>query len=138
MPTPDRRKVRVELEVPFHDVDPLHVVWHGHYYKYLELARTQLQRAYAIDVPDLIALDLRLFVYESHCRHTFPLRLGDRVGVEAWFHEVGVRPNIHYRVRNLTADRGAARAWTAMAFTDPQGVMLAELTDELAGRLNPG
>ena len=25
--------------MPFHDVDALHVVWHGHYYKYLELAR---------------------------------------------------------------------------------------------------
>ena len=24
-------------QVPFHDVDALHIVWHGHYYKYLEV-----------------------------------------------------------------------------------------------------
>ena len=35
----------VEIEVPFHDVDALRIVWHGHYYKYLELARTQLLRS---------------------------------------------------------------------------------------------
>ena len=37
-------QVEVELEVPFHDVDMLQLVWHGHYYKYFELARTQLLR----------------------------------------------------------------------------------------------
>ncbi|MDH3602364.1 MAG: hypothetical protein OEU26_22345, partial [Candidatus Tectomicrobia bacterium] len=26
------------FEVPFHDVDMMGVVWHGHYYKYFELA----------------------------------------------------------------------------------------------------
>ena len=30
-----RSVVSVELEVPFHDVDSLHIVWHGHYYKSL-------------------------------------------------------------------------------------------------------
>ena len=28
-----------ELTVPFFDVDSMHIVWHGHYVKYLELAR---------------------------------------------------------------------------------------------------
>ena len=32
----------VELEVPFHDVDAMNVVWHGHYVKYFEIARCKL------------------------------------------------------------------------------------------------
>jgi acyl-CoA thioester hydrolase len=28
--------------VPFFDVDTMHVVWHGHYVKYLEVARCAL------------------------------------------------------------------------------------------------
>jgi len=32
--------IEIRLEVPFHDVDALRIVWHGHYLKYLELART--------------------------------------------------------------------------------------------------
>lgn len=128
-------RITVELEVPFHDLDPLQVVWHGHYYKYLELARTQLQRAHRIDVPDLQGLGYGLFVYETRCRHTSPLRYGDRVQVEAWLHEVGVRMCVRYRVRNSSTGRGAARATTALAFTDPEGRMLSELPDELARRL---
>ena len=42
-------EVRVQLEVPFHDVDRLGVVWHGHYFKYFELARTRLLRAIGLD-----------------------------------------------------------------------------------------
>jgi acyl-CoA thioester hydrolase len=37
---PHLHKTRVELDVPFHDVDLQRVVWHGHYYKYFEVART--------------------------------------------------------------------------------------------------
>ena len=29
----------VEITVPFHDVDMMEVVWHGHYTKYFEVAR---------------------------------------------------------------------------------------------------
>lgn len=29
----------LELEIPFFDVDAMHIVWHGHYVKYLEQAR---------------------------------------------------------------------------------------------------
>ena len=32
----------VIIEVPFHDVDTMHVVWHGHYLKYFEVARCKL------------------------------------------------------------------------------------------------
>lgn len=31
-----------EILVPFFDVDTMHVVWHGHYVKYLEVARCAL------------------------------------------------------------------------------------------------
>ena len=29
----------VIIEVPFHDVDTMNVVWHGHYLKYFEIPR---------------------------------------------------------------------------------------------------
>ena len=40
--TPRLRETSVELEVPFHDIDGMGIVWHGHYFKYLEIARTKL------------------------------------------------------------------------------------------------
>ena len=34
--------IDVEMQVPFFDVDMLEIVWHGHYVKYLEVARCAL------------------------------------------------------------------------------------------------
>ena len=44
--TPLDLQASVELEVPFHDVDVMHVAWHGHYVKYFELARCALLRRF--------------------------------------------------------------------------------------------
>jgi len=35
-------RIEIPVEVPFFDVDSMDVVWHGHYVKYLELARCTL------------------------------------------------------------------------------------------------
>ncbi len=32
----------IEIEVPFYDVDPMEIVWHGNYVKYFERARYHL------------------------------------------------------------------------------------------------
>ena len=32
----------VEIEIPFHDVDSMKIVWHGNYAKYFEIARCAL------------------------------------------------------------------------------------------------
>ncbi len=36
------RSFSVRLSVPFHHVDPMQVVWHGHYFEYFEAARDGL------------------------------------------------------------------------------------------------
>ena len=41
------------IEVPFHDVDVMDVAWHGHYVKYLELARCALLRQIDYDYPQM-------------------------------------------------------------------------------------
>ena len=39
-------QAEVTLEIPFHDLDPAGYVWHGHYAKYLELARCELLKQF--------------------------------------------------------------------------------------------
>ena len=34
--------VSTEIEVPFYDIDPMDIVWHGNYIKYFEVARCAL------------------------------------------------------------------------------------------------
>lgn len=120
------REATVELTVPFHDVDVLHVVWHGHYYKYLEVARTALMKSAGLDVPDLIALDLKMMVVESHCRYLRPLHYDERFTVTARFSEVGHRIVITYDVRSVTHARRVARGRTALVTLSPQGELLVD------------
>ena len=111
----------IELEVPFHDVDPMGVVWHGHYYKYLELARTELLRSRRLDVPDLLELGLGFIMIESGCRYAAPLRYGDRVRVAAWFRNTGAAagaPRLYYDTRRYPRRRPIRRA----AARDPDGL----------------
>jgi acyl-CoA thioester hydrolase len=131
----------IEGEVPFHDVDPLHIVWHGHYYKYVEIARTALFRRHGIDGLDLLRLGFRFVVAHSECRHVSALRYGDKYRVRAWFIDSEQRVNVGYEVWNLTADRRAARARTALVTTDADGEMLLEtpkvIRDRIATPLQP-
>jgi acyl-CoA thioester hydrolase len=125
----------IEFEVPFHDVDALGVVWHGHYFKYLELARTRLLRSRGLDAGDLVGPRYRFLVIESACRHTAPLRYGDRVRVTAWLRDVEHRIFVAYEATNLTAGRRAARAHTILATTDRNGRMLLRTPRAIRARL---
>jgi len=127
-------------EVPFHDCDPLRIVWHGHYYKYLELARTALMRRHGLDVADFIDLGHGLLVIESRCRYAFPLRYGDRYRVRAGFIDWEQRIHIGYEVWNATHDRRSAKAWTTLVATDGEGVMLLETPALVRARIerSPG
>jgi acyl-CoA thioester hydrolase len=123
--------------VPFHDVDALRVVWHGHYYKYLELARTRLMRSRGLDGADLAALAVGLVMIESRCRYVSPLRYGDRGRVQVWFADIDHRLSIGYEVLNLTTGKRAATARTVLASIDSEGRLLLRTPDVVRERLGP-
>lgn len=129
------RQVSVEHEVPFHDVDALQVVWHGHYFKYFELARTALLRSCGLDAGELVGGRYRFVVIDSRCRHVGPLRYGDRVRTAAWFRDFSRRIMIAYEVQNLTLGRRAARGHTALATLDRAGTLLFATPADIAERI---
>lgn len=128
-------EVSVELEVPFHDVDALHVVWHGHYYKYFEIARTALMRANNLAELSVVGMGYTLFVIETKCRHIAPLRLADRFRVTARVEDVDHRVHVSYRIHNLSQDRRCAKGYTMLATVDAEGRLLLETPGEIRDRL---
>jgi acyl-CoA thioester hydrolase len=129
------REVAVEHEVPFHDVDALRVVWHGHYFKYFELARTRLLRSVGLDGAELASGRYQFVVIDSRCRHGGPLRYGDRMRVSAWFGDLHRRIHIAYEIWNLTLDRRAARGHTMLATLDREGGLLLETPPEVLRKI---
>ena len=127
----------VEATVPFHDCDPLGVVWHGRYFEYLELARTALLRSVSLDAWDVRDLGLKMFITEARCRYLYPLSYGEVARITAFFSRREPVLRIAYEVENVTKGRRSARGHTDLATTDQSGVLCLELPDALASRLPP-
>lgn len=125
----------VQMEVPFHDVDILEVAWHGHYFRYFEIARTALFRKHQIDVSHMRDLNYIFLVVESEARHIHPLHYGDAFSVAAWFTQCSPKIEVAYEVRNLTRQTKVARARTTMVTAKHQGEMFLETPPSILERL---
>ncbi len=148
-PSPSRRAylsrpkpehaVSVEIPIPFHDCDPLFVVWHGRYMEYMGQARCALLASCGLDIPDVRALGFRMFVTDLRCRYTFPLSYGETARVTAWFTDLPVDESplvkVAYEVYNLDHSRVSARASTRLALTDADGRLYTQLPEIVLERL---
>ena len=113
----------------------MRIVWHGNYYKYMELARTQLFRSRKLDAADICGLAYALVIIESGCRHIAPLCYADRVRVSAWFQDIVYRIYVGYEVFNLTHNKRSARAFTVLASLTPEGQLLHRTPEGIAQRI---
>ena len=108
----------VILEVPFHDVDSMGVVWHGHYVKYLEIARTALTRAMGLDLQEMTAGGFLWPVVVCHMKYVRPLRYGQKVRVRARLDEYETRLKVDYLLTDAATGEVINRAHTIQVALD--------------------
>lgn len=72
---------------PFHDVDIMNIVWHGHYFKYFELARTALAQKIGLDWPQVQDLGLAMPVIGVEAKYRQPIRYNDELVLHAVLEE---------------------------------------------------
>jgi acyl-CoA thioester hydrolase len=130
-----RHSTSIELQVPFHHVDPLGVVWHGHYYKYMEQCRMSLLGGLGLDGDELVATGHLMYVIESHCRHSFPLQYRDLVRVTGWIDSFDHYLKLRFHVHNLSRDRRSAKGMCKLAVTDLDGTLIMEMPPALRRRI---
>jgi acyl-CoA thioester hydrolase len=114
-------KVRVKLRVPFSDVDPLGIVWHGRYPLYFEEGYGAITRAVGLSYQDFFAVQVAAPIVQMHIDYFEPLRLDEEFTIEAClFWCDGARINIEYRL--LKADSSvAACGYTVQMLVTPDG-----------------
>ena len=118
----------VVLEVPFHDVDLMGVAWHGHYLKYLEIARTAMMRKVGLDYAQLKDTGYMWPVVECHLKYIRPLRYGMRVRVKATLVECENRVKIAYLLSDDATGERLNKAWTVqLAVKGDTGELAFEL-----------
>ena len=111
-PAPGALVVDVPFRVPFHDVDAMQVVWHGHYIKYFEIARTELERRMGLTHDVVLRHNLVCPVVDAHCRYLSPLRNGDEGRARAFIVDADRSLLIAYEIFNDTTRRKAAEGYT--------------------------
>jgi|JI10StandDraft_1071094.scaffolds.fasta_scaffold153879_2 acyl-CoA thioester hydrolase len=128
-------EIRVRTTVPFHDCDPMGIVWHGRYLEYFELARAALFAGFGLDIPEIRALGYRMYVVDVRCRYTHPLGYGEVAEITARLKAARPLIRVVYGVRNLTRDRTSARGHCVLATTDAAGSLFYETPDAIFDRL---
>lgn len=97
------RQATVEVVAPFYDVDPLKVVWHGHYVKYFELARCALLDELEYNYAEMEASGYAWPVTDLRIRYSRPARLKQKLAVTASLLEYEHRLRIAYRIRDAAS-----------------------------------
>ncbi len=107
-----------EVVVPFHDVDLMSVVWHGHYLKYLENARWALMDRLGYGYEVMVASGYLWPIIETHVRYVRASKFGDRLDVTASLVEWQNRLAINYLITNSATRARVARARTVQVAVD--------------------
>ena len=108
----------VEIEIPFFDVDPMAVAWHGHYVKYFEVARCAMLRKIDYDYPKMHESGYLFPVVELYLKYVNPARYGQLVVVAAELLEYENRLKIGYRIRDKATDQRLTKGWSVQVAID--------------------
>jgi acyl-CoA thioester hydrolase len=112
------KKVSVILEVPFFDVDAMQIVWHGHYVKYLEIARCELLRTFDYDYPQMQASGYMWPIVELNLKYRGSARFGKKIEVVATLVEWEHRLKINYRITDVESGQTLTKASTVQVAVD--------------------
>jgi len=88
----------VRVRIPFHDVDPANVAWHGHYFKYFELARCVLLERIGYDYDEMARTGFVWPIVDTHARFVKPVRFNQDIIVRAVLSEWELRLVINYSI----------------------------------------
>ncbi|MCK7500420.1 MAG: acyl-CoA thioesterase [Comamonadaceae bacterium] len=96
----------------------MEIVWHGHYVKYLELARCALLQRLDYDYPQMRASGYAWPVVDLRIKYVRSLEFGQRVTVQARIVEWENRLRIDYLIRDAETGRKLTTAQTTQVAVD--------------------
>jgi acyl-CoA thioester hydrolase len=101
-----------ETQVQFFDLDPMEVVWHGHYVKYLEIIRGVLLDTINYNYAQMKASGYLWPVVDIHVRYAASATFGQRLKLRAEIVEWENRLKIGYLISDAASGRRLTRAST--------------------------
>lgn len=114
----------IELEVPFFDVDALSIVWHGHYVKYLEVARCAFLDAIGYGYMTMRAAGYVWPVVQLQLKYVQPARFGQIIRIDVAVVEIDSCLRLDYTITDAASGATLTRASTTqVAVREDNGEM---------------
>lgn len=98
--SPEKKSFEVEINVPFFDLDPMQIVWHGNYLNYFELARAALFEHYGVDLYSYYHREKIIFpIIRTSTKHILPLKHRDTVICKATLVDANIKLVVDFEIR---------------------------------------
>jgi len=110
-PTP-LPSVEVAIDIPFHDVDSANVAWHGHYAKYLEVARCALLDKIGYNYVQMSESGYFWPVIDMRLRYIGPAVFQQKIRVTATLVEWENRLRIDYLISDVETGKRLTKGVT--------------------------
>jgi acyl-CoA thioester hydrolase len=108
----------VVVKTHFYDLDPMQVVWHGNYPRFLEQARCALLDKIAFNYPEMSATGYVWPIVDMRIKYVRPIRLSQQVRVTATMVEYENRIRIEYRISDALTGETLTKAQTTQVAVD--------------------
>lgn len=124
------------IEIPFHDCDPMNVVWHGNYPRYLEVARCELLRKFNYDYPQMVESGYMWPIVDMQIKYVASAKFTQKIVATAYLKEYENRIKIDYLITDEASGKVITKAYTVQVAVDIQSQELQFVSpDALLTRL---
>ena len=129
----DKKSFEVKISVPFYDLDPMQIVWHGNYLNYFELARAGLFQRYGVDLYNYYDRTRIIFpIIRTQTKHILPLRHRDEIICKATLVDANIKLIVDFEIRKAGENVVCARGRTEqVAVQMPQGETLYSIPADI-------
>jgi acyl-CoA thioester hydrolase len=108
----------VTLKAQFYDLDPMQVVWHGNYPRYLEQARCALLDKIAFNYAEMAQTRYIWPIVDMRIKYVRPIRFGQDISVTATLSEYANRIKIDYVIADVATGEALTKAQTIQVAVD--------------------
>lgn len=112
MLTDPRFTAEVELTVPFHDADPMGVVWHGNYFRYFEIAREALMNQLNYSYQAMRESGYVWPIVDAKIKYRAPVLFEQKIRIRAAIEEFENRLKIAYQVFDAASGEKTTAGYT--------------------------
>jgi acyl-CoA thioester hydrolase len=129
----NKNSIEVKWTVPFFDLDPMQIVWHGNYLNYFEVARAALFEHCGVDLYSYYERHKLIFpIIRTSTKHIYPLRHRDEIIIKATLIDARVKLVVDFEIRQAADGKICARGRTEqVTVKTPEMEMIFKIPDDV-------